>query len=246
MRPSCPAAAATASRSGSMPTSSRTANWCRCSAIRAGGSSWSRAIRARLRGGRGRMPGQHPQGQQVLNVKPPDAARAVAPVEGELVAAVGENRKMVIFALDKCRRWGAAAACACNATRTAACPTSRPSRRTTGCAGSARAAETSNLSHQGARRLARQPRRRRPRAPRTASSPILNSAGPRKGNGKNGNDRRGRSKPRFVTAPGAERAPRTTLDVSSPRRRWSDRTFPGWRSRSRRRTASRRDGARLR
>jgi topoisomerase-4 subunit A len=39
------------------------------------------------------------KGKQVLNVKPPDAARAVAPVEGELVAAVGENRKMVIFPL---------------------------------------------------------------------------------------------------------------------------------------------------
>jgi len=41
------------------------------------------------------------KGKQVLNVKPPDAACAVAPVEGELLAAVGENRKMVIFALDQ-------------------------------------------------------------------------------------------------------------------------------------------------
>ncbi len=41
------------------------------------------------------------KGKQVLNVKPPDEARAVAPVEGELVAAVGENRKMVIFPLDQ-------------------------------------------------------------------------------------------------------------------------------------------------
>jgi topoisomerase-4 subunit A len=41
------------------------------------------------------------KGKQVLNVKPPDAAQAVAPVEGELVAAVGENRKMVIFALNQ-------------------------------------------------------------------------------------------------------------------------------------------------
>ncbi len=37
------------------------------------------------------------KGKQVLNVKPPDEARAVAPVEGELVAAIGENRKMLIF-----------------------------------------------------------------------------------------------------------------------------------------------------
>jgi topoisomerase-4 subunit A len=41
------------------------------------------------------------KGKQVLNVKPPDAARAVAPVEGELAAAVGENRKMVIFPLNQ-------------------------------------------------------------------------------------------------------------------------------------------------
>jgi len=41
------------------------------------------------------------KGKQVLNVKPPDEARAVAPIEGELVAAIGENRKMVIFAIDQ-------------------------------------------------------------------------------------------------------------------------------------------------
>ena len=41
------------------------------------------------------------KGKQVLNVKPPDKACAVTPVEGELVAAVGENRKMVIFPLDQ-------------------------------------------------------------------------------------------------------------------------------------------------
>ncbi|HWP25537.1 MAG TPA: DNA topoisomerase IV subunit A [Xanthobacteraceae bacterium] len=39
------------------------------------------------------------KGKQVLNVKPPDMARAVAPVQGELVAVIGENRKMVIFPL---------------------------------------------------------------------------------------------------------------------------------------------------
>jgi len=41
------------------------------------------------------------KGKQVLNVKPPDAACAIAPVEGDLVAAVGENRKLVIFPLDQ-------------------------------------------------------------------------------------------------------------------------------------------------
>src|SRR5215203_4049720 len=41
------------------------------------------------------------KGKQVLNVKPPDAARAIAVVDGEMAAAVGENRKMVIFPLDQ-------------------------------------------------------------------------------------------------------------------------------------------------
>jgi topoisomerase-4 subunit A len=41
------------------------------------------------------------KGKQALNVTPPDAARAIAVVEGELVASIGENRKMVIFSLDQ-------------------------------------------------------------------------------------------------------------------------------------------------
>jgi topoisomerase IV subunit A len=41
------------------------------------------------------------KGKQVLNVKAPDEARALAPVEGEFVATIGENRKMVVFARDQ-------------------------------------------------------------------------------------------------------------------------------------------------
>jgi topoisomerase-4 subunit A len=41
------------------------------------------------------------KGKQVLNVKPPDQARAIAPIEGELTAAIGDNRKMVVFPLDQ-------------------------------------------------------------------------------------------------------------------------------------------------
>jgi topoisomerase-4 subunit A len=41
------------------------------------------------------------KGKQVLNVKPPDAACALAPVDGELVAAIGENRKMLVFPIDQ-------------------------------------------------------------------------------------------------------------------------------------------------
>jgi topoisomerase-4 subunit A len=41
------------------------------------------------------------KGKQVLNVKAPDTARAIAPVEGELVAAIGENRKMLVLPIDQ-------------------------------------------------------------------------------------------------------------------------------------------------
>ena len=41
------------------------------------------------------------KGKQVLNVAPPDSARALAVVEGELVATIGENRKLVIFPIDQ-------------------------------------------------------------------------------------------------------------------------------------------------
>jgi topoisomerase-4 subunit A len=41
------------------------------------------------------------KGKQVLNVAAPDAACVVAPVEGELVAAIGENRKMVVFPIEQ-------------------------------------------------------------------------------------------------------------------------------------------------
>jgi topoisomerase-4 subunit A len=46
------------------------------------------------------------KGKQVLNVSPPDRARAVAPVEGELVAAIGENRKMLIFPVEQAPEMG--------------------------------------------------------------------------------------------------------------------------------------------
>ena len=41
------------------------------------------------------------KGKQVLNVTSPDEARAIAPIDGEMVAAIGDNRKMVIFPLDQ-------------------------------------------------------------------------------------------------------------------------------------------------
>jgi topoisomerase-4 subunit A len=41
------------------------------------------------------------KGKQVLNVTPPDMARALSVIEGELVATIGENRKLVAFPLDQ-------------------------------------------------------------------------------------------------------------------------------------------------
>jgi topoisomerase-4 subunit A len=41
------------------------------------------------------------KGKQVLNVTMPDEARAMCMVDGDAVAAIGENRKMVVFGLDQ-------------------------------------------------------------------------------------------------------------------------------------------------
>ncbi|MEJ2378845.1 MAG: DNA gyrase C-terminal beta-propeller domain-containing protein, partial [Pseudolabrys sp.] len=41
------------------------------------------------------------KGKQVLNLKAPDKAAALTPVEGEMAAAIGLNRKMIIFKLDQ-------------------------------------------------------------------------------------------------------------------------------------------------
>jgi topoisomerase-4 subunit A len=41
------------------------------------------------------------KGKQVLNVKAKDTAAAIATVDGDLAATIGENRKMVIFPLDQ-------------------------------------------------------------------------------------------------------------------------------------------------
>jgi topoisomerase-4 subunit A len=41
------------------------------------------------------------KGKQVLNLKAPDKAAAMTIVDGDLVATVGENRKMVIFGIDQ-------------------------------------------------------------------------------------------------------------------------------------------------
>jgi len=46
------------------------------------------------------------KGKQVLNVSAPDKARALAVVEGEQLACIGENRKMVVFPLEQAPEMG--------------------------------------------------------------------------------------------------------------------------------------------
>ena len=46
------------------------------------------------------------KGKQVLNLKAPDKAAALTTVDGELAAAIGANRKMVIFQLDQVPEMG--------------------------------------------------------------------------------------------------------------------------------------------
>ena len=46
------------------------------------------------------------KGKQVLNLKSPDKATGMTTVDGELAAAIGANRKMVIFALDQVPEMG--------------------------------------------------------------------------------------------------------------------------------------------
>ena len=97
------------------------------------------------------------KGKQVLNVTPPDAARAMAVVEGELVAVIGENRKMLIFPLD------AGAGDGARARRAAAALQGRRALRSQDLQGAGgafvdRRRRPHLLAHpQGARRLARQP-----------------------------------------------------------------------------------------
>jgi len=59
-------------------------------------------------------------GKRVMNVKPGVEAVSCRPVDGDHVAVVGENRKLLIFKIGgKCPSWGAGRASICSATRMA-------------------------------------------------------------------------------------------------------------------------------
>ena len=87
-----------ANRYASSSTWSRTPKSCRYSGIRAARNSWSQASRAAASSFvEDDCVANTRKGKQVLNVKPKDGAVAIASVEGDLIAAIGKNRKMVIF-----------------------------------------------------------------------------------------------------------------------------------------------------
>ncbi len=106
----------------------------------------------------------------MLNVKPPDAARALAPVEGELVAAIGENRKMVIFPLDQVPEMARGRGVRLQRYKDGGLSDVKTFKAGGRADLDRRRRPRVHAVAQGARRLARQSRRRRPRARRIASS----------------------------------------------------------------------------
>ncbi len=104
------------------------------------------------------------KGKQVLNVKAPDKAAAVAPVEGELAAAVGENRKLVIFPLDQVPEMARGRGVRLQRHKDGGLSDVTTFKAEEGLRWIGEGGRTSNLVDQGACRLARQPRRRRPGA----------------------------------------------------------------------------------
>ena len=64
------------------------------------------------------------KGKALINVDAPAKASVIVPVEGDHVATIGENRKMLVFPLDASAGNAAGGkACGCSATRMAVCRT---------------------------------------------------------------------------------------------------------------------------
>ena len=265
---SCRAAAATASRCGSTPTWSRTPSWFPRSAIRAAASSWWRARPAAASWWpRTKCLANTRKGKQVLNVKPPDAARAVAPVEGEMAAAVGENRKMVIFPLDQVPEMARGRGVRLQRHKDGGLSDVTTFKGGDGLNWVGDGGRVSNLSlkelaaWRGNRgdagrvrpdrflanlkfgRLAgeRQERRRERRDSLGRISPVVPAS-----RDSNSRQRLGPASTAATEYRSAQsrRSGGARLTINSPRTRSSGRIFPGSRSRFRRRTASRRGGAR--
>ena len=128
---SCRAGAASATRSGSWSISTTAPTIVAAVSLPAGAQAPRRRLgRARLRRAGRRRRRQYPQGQGRPGLDAPATSRGrcVRP-QGDHVAVCGENRKLArLPAHAAARKWRAARACACSATRTAASPTPRRSR----------------------------------------------------------------------------------------------------------------------
>ena len=105
-RRNCPAGAAPASRSayGRYRRGRRSSP---SGPLPAGDKMLIAASTARLRRRRGRSRSSTPQGRAVLNVDGAGARRVVAPADGDHVAVIGENRKLLVFPLGAAPRNGA-------------------------------------------------------------------------------------------------------------------------------------------
>ena len=102
------------------------------------------------------------KGKQVLNVKVPDEARAIAPAEGELVAAIGENRKMLVFPIDQVPEMARGRGVRLQRYKDGGLSDIKTFEAEKGLTWTDSAGRVFTLSLEGTRRLARQSRRRRP------------------------------------------------------------------------------------
>ena len=75
------------------------------------------------------------KGKQVMNVRSPDEAARCVISSGDHVAVVGENRKLLVFALADVPEMARGKGVGCRNTRMAGCSTSRPSTWRRACPG---------------------------------------------------------------------------------------------------------------
>ena len=136
-RRSCPAGAGTASRSGSCSTWTRTRTSSRSSpTTRTGGWSSPRPAATASSCSESELVANTRKGKQVLNVAGADEAKICVAAEGDMVAV--RRHQPQDARSSRCsssRRWRAARACGCSATRTARFPTCGCFRARRGCPG---------------------------------------------------------------------------------------------------------------
>ncbi len=139
------------------------------------------------------------KGKQVLNLKAPDKAVAIATVDGELVATIGENRKMVIFKLDQVPEMTRGRGVRLQKYREKGLSDVTTFKAEDGLTWLDGAGRTQTMSMKDPQRLARQPRRCRPHRARAAEEQQV----PRRAGGGKG-EREGivfPRRPRYVFPP---------------------------------------------